>query len=114
MGHAIDADGKGFVLAASIPRSAIPALKTAFSGDLRTMVNFDANLGGHDRFWWANSDGSANRETYDEPSEARLYPGSWAPAQFQAILPIGAAQSPGARAYRVSEVMDENRTIAPE
>ncbi|MDQ3812814.1 MAG: hypothetical protein M3347_02555, partial [Armatimonadota bacterium] len=85
MGHQIDADGKGFVIAAAIPRSAIPALQTAFGSDLRTLVNFDANLGGHDRFWWANSDGSANRETYDEPSEARLYPGSWAPAQFQGL-----------------------------
>jgi hypothetical protein len=85
MGHSIDADGKGFVLTASIPRSAIPALKTQFNGDLRTMINFDANLGGNDKFWWANSDGSANRETYDEPSEARLYPGSWAPATFQGL-----------------------------
>jgi len=49
------------------------------------MVNFDANLGGHDRFWWANSDGSASTETYDEPSEARLYPGSWAPARFASL-----------------------------
>jgi len=49
------------------------------------MVNFDANLGGHDRFWWANSDGSASTETYDEPSEARLYPGSWAPARFEGV-----------------------------
>ena len=82
MGHSIDADGKGFVIAASIPRSALPAIQTAFGPDFRTLVNFDANLGGHDKFWWANTDGSANRETYDEPSEARFYPGSWAPAQF--------------------------------
>ena len=85
MGSAIDADGKGFVIAASIPRSAIPALQSTFNSDLRTMVNFDANLGGNNKFWWANSDGSANRETYDEPSEARLYPGSWAPATFQGL-----------------------------
>lgn len=49
------------------------------------MVNFEATLAGHNKFWWANSDGSASRETYDEPSEARLYPGSWAPAQFQGV-----------------------------
>ena len=30
----------------------------------------------------ANSDGSASRETYDEPTEARIYAGSWAPIQF--------------------------------
>ena len=85
LGGAVDPDSKGFVISASIPRSAIPALKEALSEDLRTMVNFDANLGGHNKIWWANSDGSANRETYDEPSEARLYPGSWAPAIFQGI-----------------------------
>ncbi len=85
MGHAIDADGQGFVLAVALPRAAIPALQAPFSGELRTRVNFSANLGGHNKFWWANSDGSANRETYDEPSEARLYPGAWAPALFQGL-----------------------------
>jgi hypothetical protein len=84
-GHAIDADGRGFVIGASIPRSAIPALKSPLDASLRTLVNFDANLGGHNRFWWANRDGSANRETYDEPSEARFYPGSWAPCQFASL-----------------------------
>ncbi len=49
------------------------------------MVNFSATFAGHNKFWWANADGSANRETYDEPSEARLYPGSWAAAQFQGL-----------------------------
>jgi hypothetical protein len=85
LGHAIDADGKGFVLAARIPRSAIPAAKLPFGPEFRTLADFDANLGGHDRIWWANSDGSASRETYDEPSEARLYPSAWAPAQFQGL-----------------------------
>lgn len=56
-----------------------------FSGELRTLVNFDANFGGHEKFWWADTDGSASHETYDEPSEARLYPGSWAPARFIGI-----------------------------
>ncbi|MGD0898128.1 MAG: hypothetical protein ABR915_09860, partial [Thermoguttaceae bacterium] len=78
----MDEDRKGFVLVAGIPRSAIPGLPR-LSGDVRTMVNFEATFAGHNKFWWANSDGSANSETYDEPSEARLYPGSWAPAQFQ-------------------------------
>ena len=109
VGHAIDADGEGFVIAASIPRAALPALKTPFGPDLRTMVNFDANLGGHDRFWWANRDGSASRETYDEPSEARLYPGSWAPAQFVSLaggavvrnwLVCGPFGGPGAEKFK--------------
>jgi hypothetical protein len=107
-GHAIDADGRGFVIAASIPRAALPALKTPFGADLKTLVNFDANLGGHDRFWWADTDGSANRETYDEPSEARLYPGSWAPARFQGVengataprwLVLGPFGGPGAEKF---------------
>lgn len=84
MSQILDADGKGFVLVAAIPRAAIPQLPV-FGGGLRTQVNFSATFGGHNKFWWANSDGSASRETYDEPTEARLYPGSWAPAQFQGL-----------------------------
>jgi len=79
----LDEDGRGFVLVAVLPRSAIPDLKTPFGPGVKTLVNFEATFGGHNKFWWANSDGSASRETYDEPTEARLYPGSWAPAQFQ-------------------------------
>jgi len=108
-GYVIDPDGKGFVIAASIPRSAIPALKTPFGSELRTMVNFDANLGGNNKFWWANTDGSASRETYDEPSEARLYPGSWAPITFQGLdqgavvknwLVLGPFGGPGAENFK--------------
>ena len=82
--HAMDPDGKGFVLTAAIPRTAIPPLPP-LAGGLHTRVNFSATFAGHNKFWWANSDGSASRETYDEPTEARLYPGSWAPAQFQGL-----------------------------
>lgn len=84
LGHKLDADGKGFVIAASIPRSALPKLPV-LSGSVRTLMNFEATFGGHNKFWWANSDGSASRETFDEPTEARLYPGSWAPAQFEGL-----------------------------
>lgn len=80
----MDEDGKGYVLVAGIPRSAIPGLPP-LTGNVRTMVNLEATFAGHNKFWWANSDGSASRETYDEPSEARFYPGSWAPAQFQRL-----------------------------
>ncbi len=85
LGHALDEDGKGFVIVASIHRAAFPALKAGFDGAFRTQVNFDANLGGHQKFWWANTDGSASAETYDEPSEARFYPGSWAPLTFEGL-----------------------------
>ena len=89
LGHAMDADGEGFVIAAAIPRSAVPKLP-AEAGGLCTQVDFDATFGGHNRFWWANSDGSATRETYDEPTEARLYPGAWSQAKFEAMssLPV--------------------------
>jgi len=81
----LDEDGKGFVLVASLPRTALPRLTAPFAGGYRTLVNFEATFGGHNKFWWANSDGSASRETYDEPTEARLYPGSWAPAEFTGL-----------------------------
>ena len=69
-GHALDADGKGFVIAAAIPRAAIPAMTRPFGADVRTQLNFDANLGGNHKFWWANQDGSANIETLDEGAAA--------------------------------------------
>jgi hypothetical protein len=108
LGAKVDADGKGFVIAAAIPRSAIPAIQTPFSGQFRTLVNFSANLGGHNKFWWANTDGTASTETYDEPSEARLYPGSWATAQFKGLadgytvrnwLILGPFGGPGAEKF---------------
>ncbi len=76
-----DPDGRGFVLTAAISRSAVPGLPL-LRGGLRSMINFEATLAGHNKFWWSNADGSASKETYDEPTEAGLYPGSWAPAQF--------------------------------
>ena len=91
LGHALDADGEGFVIAAAIPRASVPMLP-AFEKELRTQVNFDATFGGHNRVWWANADGSATRETYDEPTEARFYPGAWSQAKFEPMnsLPIRA------------------------
>ena len=85
-GGAIDSDGEGFVLAAAIPRSALPEAPQLESW--RTVGNFDANFGGHDRFWWSNTDGSASRETQDEPTEARLYPGAWSPVQCAPVSPM--------------------------
>ncbi|HZK80816.1 MAG TPA: hypothetical protein VFC46_07110, partial [Humisphaera sp.] len=71
LGSRIDDDDMGFVIAAAIPRSAIPSIGP-FSGDMRTLANFSATFAGHNKFWWANRDRSASRETYDEPTEARL------------------------------------------
>ena len=89
LGHSLDADGEGFVISASIPRDSV-AMLPAFEKELQTQVNFDVTFGGHNRVWWANADGSATRETYDEPTEARLYPGSWSQAKFEPMrgLPV--------------------------
>ncbi len=84
-GYSIDKDEKGFVIAASIPRSAIPAIQKPLGDDFKTLVNFSANFGGHNKFWWSNSDASASTDTYDEPSEAGLYPGSWAPLSLLGV-----------------------------
>jgi hypothetical protein len=78
-GYQIDPDGQGFVLAAAIPREALPG-SPQLDG-WRTEGNFDANFGGLDRFWWSNADGSASRETLDEPTEARFFPGAWSVVQ---------------------------------
>ena len=43
--HVVDADGKGFVLTAAVPRIALPGLP-AFSDRVRTMVNFEATFPG--------------------------------------------------------------------
>lgn len=109
--HKIDDDGKGFVFVAAIP------MAKGFMGGDKTLVNFEATFGGHNKFWWANSDGSANTETFDEPSEAKLYTGSWAPAQFQAFDSgvvlrnwqiIGPFGGPGAEKFKY----DPNGVIA--
>lgn len=83
LGGRRDDDGKGWVVSVTIPREAIPGLPE-LSPALRTTVDFEATFGGHAKVWWADSDGSASRETFDEPTEARLYPGAWAPAEFSA------------------------------
>jgi hypothetical protein len=85
MGYKLDADGKGFVLSAAVPRGVLPAALPDLTNGLRTMINFEATLGGNLKCWWSNGDGTASRETNDEPTEARLYPGSWAPAHFVPI-----------------------------
>jgi hypothetical protein len=38
--------------------------------------------GGAHKLWWSNADASASREVNDEPTEARLYPGSCGQAIF--------------------------------
>jgi hypothetical protein len=85
LAHRLDADGKGLTLAAAIPRSVLPVETPDWSEGLRTTIDFDANFGGNRKLWWSNADGSASRETNDEPTEARLYPGAWGPLELAAL-----------------------------
>lgn len=85
LAHRLDADGKGLTLTAAIPRSVLPAETPDWSEGLRTTINFDANFGSNRKIWWSNTDGSASRETNDEPTEARLYPGAWGPLELAAL-----------------------------
>lgn len=82
LGHTLSDDRKTLVLAAAIPRSVLPAKTSALDAGLRTMGNFEATIGGAHKLWWSNADGTASRETNDEPTEARLYPGAWGQAAF--------------------------------
>jgi hypothetical protein len=103
--HTVAGDGKGFTITAAIPRRVLPREISSFSG-LRTMLDVEATLRGHKKFWWAD-DGSANRETNDAPSEARLYPNAWAQAEFAPLdrlvlrswLVCGPFGGPGAKGF---------------
>ncbi len=89
LAHALDEDGRGFVLSAAIPLTAIPLLPPP-NAKLRTMVDFSVTLNGVACSWWANTGRLNNTLTTDEPSEANLYPGAWAQAQFTGLdsLPV--------------------------
>jgi hypothetical protein len=108
-GFKIDEDNKGFVIAAAIPRAAIPGSPTL--SNWSTQGNFDANLGGGDRFWWSNADGSASREVFDEPTEARLFPGSWSPIQFFSMdaLPVRSWMVIGPFGFPALATLDYNK-----
>lgn len=106
LGHRLDDDRKGFVLTASIPRTALPKEVPEWRAGFKTAVNFDATFGGSRKIWWSLGDGSASRETNDEPTESRFYPASWTQASFvpltkglvlrkwQVVGPFGFARLP--------------------
>jgi len=77
LGYTLDADKKGFVIAAAIPRKAIPAMSPLTEITQPITGNFAATIDGKIEFWWCNYDGSASNVTSDEPSEARLYQNAW-------------------------------------
>lgn len=93
LGSRLSDDRKTWVLAAAIPRVVLPGKVPALDGGWKTMANFEATIGGAHKLWWSNADGSASREVNDEPTEARLYPGSWGHALLDPLeesLPLRA------------------------
>jgi hypothetical protein len=93
LGCTVSDDRKTWVLAAAIPRSVLPGKVPALTSGWKTMANFEATIGGAHKLWWSNADGSASREVNDEPTEARLYPGSWGQVLFAPLdgaLPVQA------------------------
>jgi hypothetical protein len=93
LSHQLSADHKRLVLTAVIPRSVLPATVPVLTDGWRTMGNFEVTIGGSRKLWWSNADGSASRETKDEPTEARFFPAAWSQLQFQPLvagLPIRA------------------------
>ncbi len=89
--HHLSDDRRTLILAAAIPRFVLPREVPRLTGAWRTMGNFEVTIAGARKFWWSNADGSASRETKDEPTEARLYPGSWSQIAFTPLtngLPI--------------------------
>ena len=93
LAHRLSNVRRTLVLAAAIPRSVLPREVAGLAGGWRTMGNFEVTIAGARKLWWSNADGSASRETKDEPTEARLYPGSWAQIAFTPLtggLPVRA------------------------
>jgi hypothetical protein len=93
LSHQLSADHKRLVLTAVIPRSVLSATVPVLTDGWRTMGNFEVTIGGSRKLWWSNADGSASRETKDEPTEARFFPAAWSQLKFQPLvagLPIGA------------------------
>ena len=83
LGYTLDADKKGFVISAAIPRKAIPAMPPFTEITDPVTGNFSATINGKVVFWWCNYDGSASNVTSDEPSEARLYQNAWGKVLFK-------------------------------
>jgi len=83
LGYTLDADKKGFTIAAAIPRKAIPALPPLTEIIQPITGDFSATIDGKVEFWWSNYDGSASTVTSDEPSEARLYQNAWGKLLFK-------------------------------
>jgi hypothetical protein len=81
LSYVMDSDNRGFILSAKIPRSALH-LMPPLNSHVGARTNFSATIQGNCTFWWSNIDGSASTNTSDEPSEAKLYPGSWSYAKF--------------------------------
>ncbi len=81
LAYKLDENDRGFWIAAAIPVTAIPNIKTLRSG-FRTMVNFEAAPGGQKRYRWAHGPRDQSSANGPEPAAARFHPGTWSHARF--------------------------------
>ena len=75
-GWKMSSDGTQMDMSAAIPRAAIPGLPVEGT-EFLAGGDFSCNIQGFQKDWWVNADLKASQITWDEPSEASLYPHSW-------------------------------------
>lgn len=81
LGFKLSDDKNGAVIAARLPVQDLP-IQAKLEKGLKTRADFSATMGGVTKFWWANTGRQENTYTCDEPSEAKIFPGSWSTAVF--------------------------------
>jgi hypothetical protein len=81
-GWTLSNDGSQLNMVAVLPRKVFPMLPS-FEGNFMTGGDFSCNIQGFEKDWWVNADLQASQITWDEPSEASLYPGSWGNFSFE-------------------------------
>ena len=80
-GWKLSPDATQMDMSAAIPRSAIPGLPDE-GNEFLAGGDFSCNVQGFQKGWWVNADMKASQITWDEPSEASLYPHSWGNFSF--------------------------------
>lgn len=81
-GWTLSNDGSQLNMVAVLPRKVFPMLPS-FESNFMTGGDFSCNIQGFEKDWWVNADLQASQITWDEPSEASLYPGSWGNFSFE-------------------------------
>ena len=81
-GWTLSEDGYQLNMVAALPRKVFPMLPS-FETNFMTGGDFSCNIQGFQKDWWVNADLQASQITWDEPSEASLYPASWGNFSFE-------------------------------